>query len=665
MVIATEDLHWADPSTLELLQLLVEQGATAQLLLLYTARPEFHAPWPPRAHHTQLSLNRLSSRNVRAMVGEVAAQKALSEETIATVVERTGGVPLFVEELTLAVLESDNAKLTGREIPVTLHDSLMARLDRLGPAKEVLQVGAVIGGEFSYELLHAVHPIADEDLQRALRTVADAELIYVRGIAPDATYQFKHALIRDAAYEALLKSVRKDLHRLVARTINEKFPTLKEAQPEVLARHWTHAGENELAIAEWSKAGKTAETRNAFSEALESYQQALALLNLLPESPERDLRELELRQSVVSMLHATKGYAAPETLDAVEHARALAAKSGNLTQLVGLIISRGVTAFSSGDLPTAGALADQALEIALREHNSVSLAFVHMLQTATRYDLGDLVGAEKHFTAGLEFFDDPVFRQSAEASVMVFGFASFNAWMLGRADVARERMARMMAAADENHPYEMAWAATLASDCRDLLGEYEQAEVLAERACELSEKNHYPLVAAWSRHALGRARVRLGRATESIGLIRKGMADFLGTGSRTGIGFFAISLALALAREGAVVDAIETIEQTIRTNPPELVSRTEILRARGELRLKQRQTELAETDFREAIALAQRMSAKAWELRATMSLARLLRDTGRRDEARAMLVDIYGWFTEGFDTADLKDAKALLDELGT
>jgi hypothetical protein len=177
--------------------------------------------------------------------------------------------------------------------------------------------------------------------------------------------------------------VRKDLHRLVARTTNEKFPTLKEAQPEILARHWTQAGEIDPAIAEWSRAGEAARTRNAFSEALGSYRQALAQLNMLPESPERDLRELELRQSVVSMLHATKGYAAPETLDAVEYTKALAAKSGNLTQLVGLMIFRGITAFSSGDLSTAGVLADQALEIALREHNSVSLAFVHMRNRTT------------------------------------------------------------------------------------------------------------------------------------------------------------------------------------------------------------------------------------------------------------------------------------------
>jgi hypothetical protein len=219
LVMATEDLHWADPSTLDLTHILVEQGATAPLMLLYTARPEFRRQWPLRAHHTQITLNRLSARHVRMMVGQVAAQKALSEETVRTVVERTSGVPLFVEELTRAVLESGAARVSSREIPVTLHDSLMARLDRLGPAKEVLQIGAVIDGEFSYELLRAVHTIPEESLQHALLNLTDAELLYVRGIAPDATYLFKHALIRDAAYEALLKSRRKELHARTAEVL--------------------------------------------------------------------------------------------------------------------------------------------------------------------------------------------------------------------------------------------------------------------------------------------------------------------------------------------------------------------------------------------------------------------------------------------------------------
>ena len=231
-------------------------------------------------------------------------------------------------------------KLTGREIPVTLHDSLMARLDRLGPAKEVIQVGAVIGSEFSYELLHAVHPIAEEDLQRALRALTDAELLYVRGIAPEATYLFKHALIRDAAYEALLKSRRKELHRQVGRRIDEQFAAIAKAHPEVLARHWTEADEIEPAIAQWTRAGEAAQARNAFKEALESYRKALMLVNRLPESTGRDLRELRLRQSMVGMLSITTGYAAPETIDAVERAAPLAEKSSSLAELINWVGSR-------------------------------------------------------------------------------------------------------------------------------------------------------------------------------------------------------------------------------------------------------------------------------------------------------------------------------------
>jgi predicted ATPase len=391
LLIATEDLHWADPSTLELIQLLVEQGATSRLLLLYTARPEFRAEWPPRSHHTHITLNRLSARNVREMITQVAAHKALRSETVDAVIERTSGVPLFVEELTRSLLES-GARLSGREIPMTLHDSLMARLDRLGPAKDLAQVGAVIGSEFSYELLHAVDPMPEEEFQGALRKLVDAELLYVRGIAPDATYQFKHALIRDAAYEALLKSRRKDLHRQVARTIYDKFSDIKETHPEVLARHWTEAGEIEPAIAEWSRAGKAAEARNAFSEALESYQQALALLNLLPHSRERDLRELELTHSIVRVPIIRRAYSAPETIHLIERAAALAEKSGNLKQLIDLMISRAHMLAASGAFVSASAVADRALELALREGSPMSLGRAHTLQLQTRHLRGDLAG---------------------------------------------------------------------------------------------------------------------------------------------------------------------------------------------------------------------------------------------------------------------------------
>ena len=664
VVMAIEDLHWLDPSTLDSLQLLAEQSATAPLMLLHTARPEFHAPWPLRAHHTQITLNRLSTRNVREMIAQVAAHKALADETVDAVVERTSGVPLFVEELTRAVLESGAVKPSVHKIPVTLHDSLMARLDRLGPAKQIIQIGAVIGGEFSYQLLHAIHPIGEEDLRRALHSLAGADLLYVRGIAPDATYQFKHALIRDAAYEALLKSRRRDLHRLVARTLNEKFAALAQTQPEVLARQWTEAGETEQAIDQWSRAGKAAEARNAFPEARESYQRALGLLNLLPESPGRDLRELEFRQSLVSLLQMTAGWAAPETIKAAERIGILAEKSGNLRQMIGSIAGRCFQAYIAGDLSIAGALADQALELALRDEGATALATLYMFQLIVRHGRGDLAGAERHFTTGLKFFDDPLFRRNRNSgAIAVFGQASWNAWILGRADVARERLAIMKTAVNAAKPFDLARSDVRAAVLHVLMRENERAESVAARALELCEKHQFPDEAARSRCLLGQARAQLGRVADGIALIRQGIDMLVQIGARISLPPFITSLAAAQHRAGAIGDALETVEQAIRMNPDELVYRPDTLRLRGELRLKQGQTELAEADFRDSIAMARSMGAKAWELRTTMSLVRLLDGEGRRDEARTMLADIYNWFTEGFDTADLKDAKGLLDEL--
>ena len=670
LVMATEDLHWADPSTLELTQLLVEQSATVPLMLLHTARPEFRAQWPLRAHHTQITLNRLSAHHVRMMIGQVAAQKALTEETVSAVVERTSGVPLFVEELTRVVLESEVGKLTGREIPATLHDSLMARLDHLGPAKEVIQVGAVIGSEFSYELLHAVHPMTDAELQVSLRELIDTELLYVRGIVPDATYQFKHALIRDAAYEALLKSRRRELHHKVACTINEKFADIKEAHPEVLARHWTEAGATEQAIAEWSRAGNAASAQNAFKEALDNYEQALAVVSSLPESPDRTRRELELRRSEIAVLNVTNGYAAPETIEAVERAIALAEKAGDPRTLVNLLTSRGSTLTVSGDLRSAGAILDRALELALVQSSPANLAYVHMQQNLVRFFRGDLECAEEHFRAWLTLFDDPVLKQAVlrtGVNVAINGlhFGGLTAYLLGRADVARERQRQMLALARTAGPFEVANSEYCAATFMIHLRDYEQAEALAAHALELAEKHHFPNPAARSRCNLGRARAHLGQPTEGAAMIQQGIARVREIGTRMGLSGTISGLAEAQGLAGDIAAALETVEVALTVLPDELVYQPDTFRLRGELHLQQRQRELAEADFRDAISLARNMSAKAWELHATMSLARLLRDTNRRDEARAKLAEIYNWFTEGFDTADLKDAKALLDGLAT
>jgi tetratricopeptide (TPR) repeat protein len=363
------------------------------------------------------------------------------------------------------------------------------------------------------------------------------------------------------------------------------------------------------------------------------------------------------------MLYLTEGYAAPKMGHAIEQATALAEKTGNLTQLVAWTLRKWLAPFNSGDLPFAAALADQTLELAVREGSPRNVAMAHAIQILTGQNRGDLLGADQHYTAGLKFFDDSAFRQVPGAASWTFGLASYNAWLLGRPDVARERMVSIVSAVSENKPYDQAISDICAAQLRHYLKEYEQAEAFATKALERSEKHQFLPEIAHSRCVLGRARAQLGHASEGITLIRQGMDALLKAGLRLTIPTYFGYLAESQQRAGAIADALEAVEQALHANPNALTRRPETLRLRGELRLNQRQEEPAESDFREAIVLAQKMSAKAWELRATMSLARLLAKQGRRDDARAMLANIYDWFTEGFDTADLKDAKTLLDQL--
>jgi tetratricopeptide (TPR) repeat protein len=565
--------------------------------------------------------------------------------------------------LTRAVLESGTTKLRAREIPVTLHDSLMARLDRLGPAKEVAQVASVIGSDFSYELLQLVSAKSAKELQSGLAKLADAELIYARGIAPEASYQFKHALIRDAAYEALLKSRRKELHQLVARALDERFPAIKQSHPEVLARHWTEAGAAEQAISEWSRAAEASYARGAFAEAMESCQQAFAMMSSLPESSELVARELELRRAVFSMLWVTKGFSAPETNAVAERAAALAEKSGDLTQYCNWIRSQCLATFLAGKLPAAAKLADQALELALREGSPNSIGRAQMLQLTTCFWQGDLAGVENHFVAALEFFDRPGFTHYPGSVVFTLGYASWSAWMLGRAELAGERISRMQAAANGKSVFDVTLSWIHAAELQAYMREYQQAEALATRGLELAQQHQFPFLAAYSRCILGRARAQLGLADEGVALIRQGLGGLLQTGVRSRISNYTAYLAEAQERRGAIAEALETVEQALQANPDELAYRPEILRVRGELRLKAGQAQLALADFNESIQLARKMGAKAWELRTTTSLARPVAREGRCAEAREMLAEIFDWFTEGFDTADLKDAKVLLDEL--
>jgi tetratricopeptide (TPR) repeat protein len=476
-------------------------------------------------------------------------------------------------------------------------------------------------------------------------------------------YTFKHALTQEVAYHSVLSERRQLLHEGAAQAIEALGPARVEGQLMEVAHHYSRSANVPKAVEYLDRAGHRAAQQAAYSEAVGYLARALDLLPQLPEGAWRDRQELELWQSLIGMLWVTKGIAAPEAIAASERAAALAAHSGTLAQLVDSVFSSVLIAFTSGDFPAATALADQALDLAVREGSPTSLASAHYAQLIVRYFRGDLAGVEEHFTTGLAFFDDPSFRQLPGRAITAFDMASRNACCLGRAEMARDRMAQMIAAADPNNLFDLAWSEVFAALLRVWLGEYDQAEALAAQALARAEQHQFPQAVAVCRVALGQARARLGRASEAVELIREGIAGLLKSGFRAGITEFLGALAEAQAGAGAVGDALQTIEQALQTNPDELVYRPELLRLRGTLRLSQGRPELADADFREAIALAQQMGAKAWELRATMSLARLLAQQGHRDHARSMLAEIYNWFTEGFDTVDLKEAKALLEEL--
>ena len=663
VVIVLEDLHWVDPSTLELMQTLVEQAVTASLLLLCTARPEFRLPWPMRAHHVQITLNRLNPSETREVVTRVVASIALPKDVLDTVVERTGGVPLFAEELTRSVLEGGTAK-TVHTIPATLQQSLMARLDRLGPAKDVAQVASVIGREFSYELLHAVSSTAEDELQSALTRLGEAELIYARGIPPEAIYQFKHALVQDAAYEALLKSRRRELHRRIANLITERFRQAATEQPEVLAHHWSGAGELEEALSAWTRAGRSARKRRAFREAERSYRRALEVINKLPESPERDALELPVAAALAQVAELTHGYSAAETKDALSRSRALLRRGGNVAQLTLTLSGAWAGAINSGDYRSADALSREFIELAEREGNPMNLAFAHMTRIETHFYLGELAEAESRFMRGRAFFDEQGFKQFPGAFGTALAFAGLTAFTSGRLETALTRINEAAKAARQrNNPYDLAFISFQSGSFKMLVGEPAEAKAAARQAINLSDEHGFPHIAAAARTTLGAAVAHCGEAAQGVQLIEESLSAAAKIETGMGVTLSLWYLAQAQSLHGETDKALYTIERALEANPDERIYRPEALRLRGELRLRAADRELAAEDFREAIVCARGMGAKSFELRATTSLARLLGNNNRRDEARVMLADIYNWFTEGFDTADLKDAKALLEEL--
>jgi predicted ATPase len=646
-------------------------------MLLYTARPEFRASWAMRAHHAQITLNRLSARDVREMVALVAARNALASESVDAVVERTGGVPLFVEELTRAVLESGQTKPSGHEIPVTLHDSLMARLDRLGAAKEAIQVGAVIGSEFSYGLLHAVHPIPDEELQGAIESATDAELLYASGLPPDAAYQFKHALIRDAAYEALLRSRRKELHSRIAEVLVGQFPDRVASTPELLAHHYTEAGLIEQAIGYWQQAGRRAVERSAHAEAISHLTKGLGLLESLSDTPERIQQELTLQVALGASLMASKGYAAQEVEQAYARALELCQRVGEASPMRFRALG-GLSTFYlvRGDLRAAHELGEQLLRLAQNTADPDLLLRAHFALGPTLVIRGEFVSAQEHLEQGIALYNTQKHRRYAflqDPGAGCLCYSAFALWFLGYPDQALKRIEEaVILSRNLSHYHSLAFALAFAAQVHQFRGEAAAAQEQAEAAIALSTQQGFKFWLAEATITRGWALAEQGQE-EGIAQIHEGSAAWRMTGAGAWQSYYLGVLAEVYGKERQVAEGLAAIAEAlaILDKATDRMYEGEVYRLKGELTLKQSRVENlassfrkeAEECFHKAVEVAHRQSARSLELRALTSLSRLWQQQGKQDEARKLLSEIYNWFTEGFDTADLKDAKALLDEL--
>jgi class 3 adenylate cyclase/predicted ATPase len=679
-----EDLHWVDPSTLEFLSLLVDQGPTARILALWTFRPDFRPPWTGRAHLTQMTLPRLPRHQAAEMTGRVAHGKALPPEVVAQVVAKTDGVPLFVEELTKMVLESgllqaqeDRYALTGPlpplAIPATLHDSLMARLDRLATVKAMAQLGATLGREFAYELLQAVSPWDEGTLQQGLHQLVAAEFLYQQGVPPQATYRFKHALIQDAAYQSLLKSTRQQYHQRIAEVLEGRFPDTVEAQPEWLAHHYTEAGLAEHAIPYWQRAGEHASERSAPLEAISHCTTGIALLQTLPKTPARTQQAVSLHLALGAALQMAKGIAAPKVEQAYTQAYAWCQQVGETPQLVPVLF--GLWRFYVGrpQLPTARELGDTLLRLAQRDDDPALAVLAHFALGVTWLYLGTFPAARQHLEAGIARYTPeqsraPAFRLGLDPGMGCRLYAALTLWLLGYPAQALAHLHEALTLAHTlAHPYSLAaarvQAATVSQFRRDVPAVHEHAEA----AVALATAQGFPYWAAWGTSLRGWALALQGQGEAGLAQVRQGIAAWRATGAALYIPYFCTLLADVADRLGHTEDGLQALAEahTLVEQHEERHWEAEIARLRGVLLLRQPGTPQAEAEacFQRALDVARRQEAKSLELRAAMSLSRLWQQHGKRAEAYELLAPIYGWFTEGFDTADLQEAKALLQEL--
>jgi class 3 adenylate cyclase/predicted ATPase len=684
VLLLVEDLHWLDPSTLELLSLLVEQCAQWRLCLVLTARPEFHPPWAMAAHFTALTLRRLAPAEVERLATHVTRGKALPSAVLQEVVRKTDGVPLFVEELTKTVLASGlleeheerytlHGPLPPLAIPATLHDALLARLDRLAAAKVVAQMGATIGRTFAYDLLQTVAPLDAVTLQGALAQLVEAEVVAQRGLPPQATYTFKHALIQDTAYQSLLKSTRQQYHHQIAQVLEAQFPEIATMQPELLAHHYTEAGLTEQAVRYWQRAGQLARDHSANLEAISHCTTGIELLKTLPETPEHTQDALTLYITLGAALVMAKGQGAPEVEHAYIQAHALCQQVGETPELVPVLY--GLHRFYGGrlQLHTAREIDETLLRLAQRTEDPALAVIAHHALGQTWLFFGALPAARLHLEEAIARSTPDqhralVFRIGHDLGVACRTHAALLLWLLGYPEQALARLHEALALAHElPHPHSLAlarcWAAYVYQFRWDVPAVHEQAEA----AVALSIEQGFPFWAAAGTILRGWALAMQGQGEAGMAQVCQGIAAYRATETPLLVAYYCTLLAEVSAHLGHPEDGLQALVEahTLMEQHEERWWEAEVARLRGVLLLQQTgmpQAE-AETWFQRALDVARRQQAKSLELRAAMSLSRLWQQQGKQTEARELLAPVYGWFTEGFDTADLQDAKALLEAL--
>ena len=683
VLFVVEDLHWIDPTTKEFLDMVVSEIGTSHVLAVFTHRPDIDPPWPEGPMVEQIPLERLPETEVAELIHLVAGGKSLPDDVLHEVVSKTDGVPLFVEETTKMLLESglleehhDHFELTGHlqslAVPSTLHDSLMARLDRLAEVKWLAQLAATLGREFTYALLKGVCGWADERLGANLERLVTAEFLYQERTPPHSTYRFKHALIQEAAYQSLLKTVRQAHHQRIANTLRIDFPDVVSAHPELLAHHYTAAGLTEQAIPYWLNAGRLALHRFANHEAISHATRGLELLATLPQTRDRDEQELALQ---LLLGPARSSIAGPH---ACEHIFARARELGRSIGISGPELFPTLSGLANakivrGDLREARKLADESLEYAEMLNDSLILAAAHWMVAYVAFWQGDITDVRDHSRKGLEFYNP---------DQHVVGVASYNqnpgivcgylnalaGWMLGYPTQAVADMNETLThARDLGHPFSLGMSLLFAAQLAQLRRDPETSLEQAEEGIRVSADQRMHAVELWCLLPRGWALVQQGNRSGGIADIREAMDRRRRMGMGAVWPWFLALYADGCGALGEIDEGLRALDEAaewVQRNDERLYS-AEVHRIRGELllRLGDSNEAQAERCYQQALTVAREQQAKSWELRAATSMSRLWQRQGHDSEARALLSPVYDWFTEGFDTLDLQDARTLLSEL--